>query len=110
MTAEEVLSNAIDRIFSLLGKEITYTPDGGEAATIRAGVSYGANLEDPAWKPLGTRISATLEVRDADVPDPGYKDTAVIDGETWTVLRVLSGDGFSWKLEIERDVRNTFRK
>ena len=110
MTAEETFNKALGEIYSRLGKQVTYTPSGGEAASIFADVTYGANLEDPAWKPLGTRASATLGVKKADVPDPQYKDTLLIEGVTWTVVRVLEGDGFTWKLEIERDVRSTFKK
>ena len=110
MTAEETFNKALGEIYSRLGKAVTYTPAGGDPVTIRADVTYGANLEDPAWKPLGTRASATLGVKNADVPDPQYKDTVLIEGVAWTVLRVLEGDGFTWKLEIERDVRATFKK
>lgn len=110
MTAGETFETALEAVFSRLGKAVTYTPSGGSAASIPADVTYGKNLEDPAWKPLGTRASAILSVKAADVPDPQYKDTVLIEGVTWTVVRALEGDGLTWKLEIERDVRAVFKK
>ena len=46
---------------------------------------------------------AVLEVRASDVSAPAYRDAVVVAGVTWYVLRVLSSDGYSHRLELYRD-------
>jgi hypothetical protein len=46
---------------------------------------------------------AELEVRASDVPTPVYRDAVVVAGVTWYVLRLISSDGFSHRLELYRD-------
>ena len=50
----------------------------------------------------GRRESAELLVSTDDVPLPSYRDTVVVSGVTWYVLRVISGDTYSNRLELYR--------
>ncbi len=49
--------------------------------------------------------NATLTVRASVVPDPQYRDTIVIGGNTWKVLtgQQITGDGWTWEIPIIRD-------
>lgn len=50
--------------------------------------------------------TAYLHVRKSDVPDPAYRDTAVIGSDTWLVHGIISGDAdHVWVIEIHRDER-----
>ena len=51
----------------------------------------------------GRRESAELIVSAADVTAPAYRDTVVVGGATWRVLRVVSSDLYSHRLELYRD-------
>ena len=68
-------------------------------------ISYGGRSDGENAR------TAILEVRVSDVPNPTYRDTAVINGVTWRVYRdqsqevVIQGDGYTWKLPITRDER-----
>lgn len=53
----------------------------------------------------GRGETATLEVRATDVASPAYRDAVVVAGVTWYVLRVLSSDGYSHRLELYRGER-----
>jgi hypothetical protein len=46
---------------------------------------------------------ATLHVRVSDVSAPAYRDAVVISTVTWYVLRIVSGDSWTWELELYRD-------
>ena len=46
-----------------------------------------------------------LYVQVSDVSSPAYRDTVLIGSDTWRVRRVLSGDGYTWTLSLERDER-----
>jgi hypothetical protein len=50
----------------------------------------------------GRRESAELIVSAAAVPAPAYRDAVVVGGETWRVLRLVSSDTYSHKLELTR--------
>ena len=56
--------------------------------------------------------TAVIEVKMADVPNPGYRDQVVIAGSTWRVFRDsgsreadIIDDGGAWKIPIKRDER-----
>lgn len=51
----------------------------------------------------GRSESAELIVSAADVATPAYRDAVVVAGVTWYVLRVVSSDGYSHRLELYRD-------
>ena len=80
---------------------VTVTYNG---ASISAIVDYKANL-DNAGSRGSAMATAEMSVRASDVAAPAYRDTVVIDSVTWKVLRILSGDGDEWKLELYRDER-----
>lgn len=47
---------------------------------------------------------ATLVLLKSDIPDPGYGDTAVVDGRTWKVMKRLKGGGpVTNKVLVERN-------
>jgi hypothetical protein len=50
----------------------------------------------------GRSDHGTLEVRASDVPVPAYQDTVVIGTETWKVLKLISSDGYSHRIELYR--------
>lgn len=50
----------------------------------------------------GRRESAELIVSAADVSAPAYRDAVVVDGDTWRVLRVVSSDTYSYRLELTK--------
>lgn len=76
-------------------------------ADIPGHAGYGENLEAQVERDA-VRGSAQLVVRRQDVPAPVVRDTVVIAGDTWSVVRIISGDAWTWRLAIERDVRATF--
>jgi hypothetical protein len=84
------------------GQAVTYTPFGGSPVSTVVVTAMGEDLEEG---PTSIRAAARLFVSVADVPSPAYKDTVLIDGETWTVQRVLVNDGQVAELAISRDVR-----
>ena len=51
----------------------------------------------------GRRESADLIVSAADVSAPAYRDAVVFSGKTWRVLRIISSDSYSHRLELLRD-------
>jgi hypothetical protein len=80
-----------------------------DGVPIQAHVDYGENREDQGFRDRdGSAVSATLLVRVEDVAAPARRDAVVINTVTWYVVRVISGDGYTWQLLIERDVRPTF--
>jgi len=53
---------------------------------------------------LRAEITATVKV--ADVVTVGLnRDTLTLDGQVWTVRRVVEGNGFIWRLACDRQVR-----
>lgn len=48
----------------------------------------------------GRADHGTLEVQASDVPVPAYQDTVVIGTETWKVLKMISSDGYSHRIEL----------
>lgn len=47
---------------------------------------------------------ATLLILKSEVVDPGYGDSAVIDGKTWRIMRKLKGGGaHTHKVLVERN-------
>ena len=77
------------------------------ATPIQAHVEYGENRENQGFRD-GSAVSANLLVRAEDVPAPVRRDAVVINTVTWYVAQILSGDGYTWQLLIERDVRPIF--
>ncbi len=101
---ENAVTAAMETWFgSDLAETVTYN-----GADIPGHAGYGENLESLAESDA-VRGAARLVVRRQDVPAPAGRDTAVIAGQSWSVVRVVFGDAWTWTLEIERDVRPTFR-
>lgn len=56
------------------------------------------------------RDSAELIVSADDVASPSYRDEVVYDGITWHVLRVVSSDGVTHRLELYRGEQPVWRR
>ncbi len=82
---------------------VTVTYNG---SVIPAHVFYG---EAPERGSNAHASVAKLKVLKSDVAAPAYKDPVVIDSVTWKVDRVLSGDGFTWMVEIRTDERKALK-
>lgn len=75
---------------------------GGVAVTIPLFIHWGEYLGEEG----GVRAAeATVTVRVSDVPEPRIYDEVEVDGKTWTVVSVISGNGLIWRLAAVRDVR-----
>ena len=56
------------------------------------------------------RESAELIVSADDVASPAYRDDVVYNGITWHVLRVISSDGVTHRLELYRGEQPVWRR
>jgi hypothetical protein len=61
--------------------------------------------ENQADNPPSTVREGRLEVKITDVAAPAYRDSVIIDGVTWRVRRVISGDEYTWLLALETSER-----
>ncbi len=104
---EDVLDD-VDFIFDDTGIEVVYVPEEGDSKTILAFVERGGVLDDSNWR-VAVETEAIVRIRQSDVSQPAYKDTLIIEGETWTVVGVHGPNAGIWKLEIRKDLRPTFK-
>ena len=107
--ADEIFRQATDAIFAIMGKTVVYTQasDPGNPRTILADWSFGENLAEAG---SSREANALVRIKAADVPMPQVYDTIEIGGVTWTVERIVKGDGYSWELECRRDLRPTLKR
>lgn len=65
----------------------------------------GVDAESTKSSGESTRADhATLLLLKSDVENPGYPDKAIVNGKTWTVVKLLKGGGnFTSKVLIERN-------
>lgn len=72
--------------------------------TITAVVSYGQLMSPDAG---AVKAVKTLWVNDSDVPAPSYRDTVIIDSDTWYVgpEEAFRTDGNVWELPLYRAER-----
>lgn len=85
----------------LLGSELPWVQSVTyNGSTVSA--SFQIKSEDMAD---GRRESAELIVSADDIASPAYRDAVVVAGATWHVMRILSSDGSSHKLELYRGER-----
>jgi hypothetical protein len=107
-----------DATLSVFGVPVTYTPAGGTPKDIRAIVELRVDLDDKQWQ---TAVAAVAigQVDCADVATPNPKDTIKastesgiqkIGAETWTVSKILGRAGNLWQVQLERDIRPTFKR
>jgi len=83
------------------GETVTYA-----GSSVPAIVDRGENLADVSGGTEGARnAEARIWVRTSDVSAPAYRDAVVIDSVTWYVLRVVSGAGGMWTIDLFRDER-----
>lgn len=103
MTLKTDMTDDLDVFFDTdeFAETITYN-----STSISAVVEYGEKFDERSGLVVAT---AEIEVKVSDVADPADDDTAVIGSNTWYYDRILSGDGYVWKLQFVRDRRLTFR-
>jgi hypothetical protein len=88
-------------------KSAVYRPKAGGSLPITAIVIYGENLAIAGGK---ADAEAHILLQTSQVAMPKVHDEIDIAGVTWSVDRILSGDGFTWKVAASRDLRSTFKK
>jgi hypothetical protein len=86
-------------VFARMAESVTYN-----GADIPGSVTYGEDPAARAGRP-GVMAEAELEVLRRDVSAPAYRDTVLIDGATWRVRYVITGDEWGWRLAISNDER-----
>ena len=97
---QTTMSDAFDRMWSRAEVSATYN---GSAITILSD-EFDSNLAD-APDANGRMSVGTIEVKKTDVTLPGYRDTVVIDGSTFYVLRIETHDWYSWTISLYRAER-----
>jgi hypothetical protein len=97
---------------SIAAKAISVLYDNAIAQTvfynnvsIPAHVGYLSNPNEKYT--TASRASAEIDVRASDVPSPHPYDVVKIGADAWSVISVISGSGYDWKLIIEKDVRKS---
>jgi len=93
------LSSRFETAFARLVETVTYN-----GTDIPGSVTYGEDPAARAGRP-GVMAEAELEVLRRDVSAPAYRDIVLIDGATWRVRYVITGDEWGWRLAISNDER-----
>jgi hypothetical protein len=57
-----------------------------------------------------SRETGEIELRVSDVSKPKYQDTITLGSDVWQVMRVVSGDDLTWKVEVEKQAYPVFAK
>lgn len=86
-----------------------YTPSGGSPKSIPVIFTRSEDLDDSQWR-AALQASGTLWVRESDVAAPSMQDSVTLEGAEWQIVRRIGKSAGTWKLEIRRDLRPTFRK
>lgn len=94
---------AFESAFATIAETVSYN-----GADVLGSVVYGDTLGDVSGM-VGRGDMGELDVLKSDVADPQAKDSVVIDGTTWRVLRIISGDEWGWRLSIYTNERPTRR-
>jgi hypothetical protein len=95
-------------LFDTSGEEITFTPEGGQPATMTALVGNVRIVEK-----ITTRGRHKVSQRDLTICDspsgpyggvaqPLLNAVAAIGGDPWSVVEVHSGKGGTWRLVVEQ--------
>lgn len=105
MTLKTQMITDLDNSYSELGESVSYN-----GSSVLAFPEYVGEAEE---EPSGDVAEATIRVRVSEVPQWSYRDTIVIESETWVVQRKgnrRSHDQLEWILTLRRDHRPTMRK
>jgi len=74
---------------------VSYTPDGGDPASVTAFIQHSKPDEEDGADGLGN--SAEIRVRVSEVTTMSHKDTVVIGSDTWEVSHgKLASSGLEW--------------
>jgi hypothetical protein len=108
-TADEIFRKSTDAIFAVMGKTVVYTPAADPSGTksILADWSFG---ENPGEAGSSLEAKAIVRIKATDITMPEVYDKIEIGGVSWSVERIVKGDGYAWELECRRDLRPTFRR
>jgi hypothetical protein len=92
-----------------LAMESWFGPDIADAVVYNGAAIRGHLDHAPDAEPRSGSVMsrALLQVRRQDVPDPKYRDAAVVAGIAWRVLRIEAGDEWTWTLALYREERPT---
>jgi len=104
MTLSTTINAALDVIYSSsCASAITY-----DGASIYAIVS-DEELDEMYSRASNKRI-CSIDVRSADVSQPDYRDSVIINGVTWQAKSwQLMACGAQWRVWLERDIRQLMR-
>lgn len=101
MNLTDAMAFASEAWFSSSSEQVIYNGN-----SISAHIEYGGGRSGAF-----TGRSAMLTVSPMDVAKPEYRDSVVIEGETWRVFKnermeaVIRGDRYSWSIPITCDER-----
>ena len=86
---------------------VSYTPAAtGVTVSCPAIVSYGQAPEQVrSGGSSGLSDRAEISIRRSDVATIAYRDSIVLDGNTWQVSRVIGATAVTWLVEIRRNER-----
>ena len=111
---DDILTDAASAWFDTdgLAQTVTYKAGGsGAGISLAAVLEYGADAE-PESAPRGYiamyyRRVGTAIIQAADVASPAEGDTITVGSEIWTVRAIESGNGFHWRLAIDKDIKTS---
>jgi hypothetical protein len=106
MTFKSQLEDDLDVLFNTdeFAHLATYT-DKDNVSTPNTPVLFSQDrgFDDDRWDVVIGEM-AVIEVKNSDVPDPKPNETFALNGETWEIIRILSGDGFVWSLGCKKNI------
>jgi hypothetical protein len=94
---------AFEAAFATIAETVSYN-----GADVLGSVTY-AETAGALIGAAGMADAAELDVLKSEVAAPQRKDSVVIGGVTWTVMRVVSGDEWGWRLLIITNERPSRR-
>jgi hypothetical protein len=108
MNFKQQLEEDIQKIYFNVDEGATvvvYTPKGGAPTTVEALIVSKTDLEIDV---KGASSNLEVMVKKSDIPTSRYGDKILIEGDMWTVYRVLWGNPGANYLEVRRDERARF--
>lgn len=88
-------------IISVLGEDITYTPNGGGATSIKA--YWQSPNESPDTGEMEFELQGPrVHCLNSDVPNPSHLDQFTYSGVTYQVREIIKDEGALTELMLER--------
>lgn len=110
MLPAEVLGQFRSDVFRTFGVPGVYHPPGGADPVPCTVVLIQTEEKSEAGYRSAVQTTGQLRVRESEVGLPAYQGTFEVEGEIWTVVRILSRSVGIVKLEVRQDLAATFRK